>query len=217
MAKKKKKKNKARSKAASGQPASAAKGTDAKSPVEEAKPAAAAAAPSSDPTPAEASSAKNNDAPEEKTEAASEAPKQADDKQADDKQADDKQADDKQADDKQADDKQATQAADLDAAARDRFATSFKPAWQTAAEDAPRAGSGKSSDTDHLQREQALSGEISLDSIPLPPLPTEKPRRHLIGVGVVILVIIGAGIAASMHSEPAGHDPSPAAADHDSP
>ncbi|MCA9532922.1 MAG: hypothetical protein H6726_12835 [Sandaracinaceae bacterium] len=89
------------------------------------------------------------------------------------------------------------EAKSFDAAAHDRFASSFKPSWQVAND-----GAG-ASPAEVAQREHALSGEISLDAIPLPPLPTEKPKRQVIGVVVVLLLIIGAGVAASMRgSEP---------------
>ncbi|MCA9533640.1 MAG: hypothetical protein KC593_08180 [Myxococcales bacterium] len=91
----------------------------------------------------------------------------------------------------------------FDAAAHDRFASTFKPAWEVAQGD---SGAG----SEPARQEHALSGEISLDAIPLPPLPTEKPKRQMIGVAVVMLIIVGLGVAVSMRSsEPA--DAAPAA------
>lgn len=95
---------------------------------------------------------------------------------------------------------------DFDAAARDQFANSFKPAWQVAQEKA--AASAKPAQ-EALRSEHALSGEISLDSIPLPPLPTDKPKRQVIAVLVVILLIVIVGIVVSQKSRPA-ETPAPA-------
>ncbi|MBK6577565.1 MAG: hypothetical protein IPG17_15425 [Sandaracinaceae bacterium] len=96
---------------------------------------------------------------------------------------------------------------DFDAAARDRFASSFKPAWQVAEEAAASAKPAQEA----LRQEHALSGEISLDSIPLPPLPTEKPKRQMIGVAIVVVLIIIAGVVASTRSQPS-EAPAPASA-----
>ena len=96
---------------------------------------------------------------------------------------------------------------DFDAAARDRFASSFKPAWQVAEEAAASAKPAQEA----LRQEHALSGEISLDAIPLPPLPTEKPKRQMIVIAVVIALIIVAGVVASTRSQPT-EAPAPASA-----
>jgi hypothetical protein len=96
---------------------------------------------------------------------------------------------------------------DFDAAARDRFASSFKPAWQVAEEAAASAKPAQEA----MRQEHALSGEISLDSIPLPPLPTEKPKRQMIVVAIVVLAIVVAGVVASSRSQPS-EAPAPAAA-----
>ncbi len=94
---------------------------------------------------------------------------------------------------------------DFDAAARDQFATSFKPAWQVAQEKAPSPKPAQET----LRAEQGLSGEISLDSIPLPPLPTDKPKRVVIVVLVIILLIVVAGIVVSQGSRSEAPTPAP--------
>ena len=71
-------------------------------------------------------------------------------------------------------------------------------------------GAGKSS----LMRtiatlQEADTGEISLDSIPLPPLPTDKPKRVVIVVLVIILLIVVAGIVVSQGSRSEAPTPAP--------
>jgi len=87
---------------------------------------------------------------------------------------------------------------DFDAATRDKFASTFRPAWQVAEDSAATAKPAQEA----LRQEHALSGEISLDAIPLPPLPTSTPKRHVIAVVVVILLIVIAGILVSQRSQP---------------
>jgi hypothetical protein len=86
----------------------------------------------------------------------------------------------------------------LDPEARDRFASSFTPTWQVPASVGPKSVPPRATP----RQDPPASLDTSRDSIPLPPLPTERPSRTFGVVALIVILIIAAGVFASTRERP---------------